>query len=142
MSERSDHEGLKNIFTHLADMELKHIEVIREMRNERYILKRVDTLEKEKSLFKDLKREPVPVKFPEDEVKIYQDALKREDDSRDFYLEQAEKALDPDAERVFQRLAQEEMRHAMILKNVIDFVYKPQWWVENAEFNPSEDDYS
>lgn len=36
-------------------------------------------------------------------------------------------------------MAGEEKRHFFILENIIDFVSRPQSWLENAEFNKLEE---
>ena len=134
------HPGLTAIFTHLADSEHKHLEIIKEMKRERYILQEVSALDREKNLFTFLKKEPVSLVFPEDEVKAYEEALKIEEKSRDFYEEKAEEMVSPEAAAAFRRLAQEEQSHVLIIQNVINFVYKPQQWVESAEFGTSDDE--
>ena len=36
---------------------------------------------------------------------------------------------------LFVRIAEEEKKHAFLLENVIDFVTKPDNWLENAEWH-------
>jgi rubrerythrin len=35
---------------------------------------------------------------------------------------------------IFLKLADEEKKHYFLLENIIDFVSRPQKWLENAEF--------
>ena len=35
---------------------------------------------------------------------------------------------------LFEGLAEEERKHYFLLDNVIDFLFQPQSWLENAEF--------
>ena len=36
--------------------------------------------------------------------------------------------------RIFQKLAEEEKKHYFLLENIIQFVSRPETWLENAEF--------
>ena len=41
--------------------------------------------------------------------------------------------------KVFLKLAGEEKKHIFLLENLVEFVFSPETWIENAEFNHLDD---
>jgi rubrerythrin len=56
-------------------------------------------------------------------------------DSYKFYTEKAEETDNPDVEKSFKRLAEEEKKHERIIDNIIEMVNRPNTWLEDAEWN-------
>jgi rubrerythrin len=67
------------------------------------------------------------------EIELYKKALEIEQQSRDFYLEKADEVAEAQKE-IFLELADEEKKHFFLIENIIDFVSRPERWLENAEF--------
>jgi len=68
------------------------------------------------------------------QIEIYRKAQDIERDSRQFYLQKAEEVEDPARQEIFRKLADEEEKHYLLLENIIQFVCRPESWLENAEF--------
>jgi len=49
-------------------------------------------------------------------------------------LEKAHEVKEKYQEELFLRLAEEEKKHFFLLKNIVEFVSRPETWLENAEF--------
>ena len=56
-----------------------------------------------------------------------------------FYREKAGEVEKDAHKNLFLQIAEEEKKHAFLLENVIDFVTKPDNWLENAEFHHLEE---
>jgi len=41
--------------------------------------------------------------------------------------------------KIFLKLAGEEKKHVFLLANLVEFVSRPETWIENAEFNHLDD---
>jgi rubrerythrin len=73
------------------------------------------------------------------EIDLYKKAQEIEKMSRDFYLEKANQITDPSQHDIFLKVAEEEKKHYLILENIIDFVSRPDQWLENPEWYHLED---
>jgi rubrerythrin len=49
-------------------------------------------------------------------------------------MEKANEVTEEYQKEIFQRLADEEKKHYFLLENIIEFVSRPETWLENAEF--------
>ena len=68
------------------------------------------------------------------QIGLYKKAQEIEKKSRDFYLEKADKAGNSHKGEIFLKIADEEKKHYLILENIIDFVSRPDSWLENPEW--------
>jgi rubrerythrin len=59
--------------------------------------------------------------------------------SQQFYQEKAGQMDRDDQRHLFEQLAAEEAKHYFLLENLIDFVSRPEQWLENAEWHHLED---
>lgn len=135
LAERAADEGLKEIFTMLADEEEKHFETVEKMQA------RTDAESAQTTVLKDAmdvfeKMRDGANKFNLDvsQIELYKKAQDIEKQARDFYLEKADQVEMQNQKSVFLRLADEEKRHYFLLDNIIEFVNRPNQWLENAEF--------
>ncbi|WP_022851535.1 ferritin family protein [Limisalsivibrio acetivorans] len=62
-------------------------------------------------------------------------ALVHEEKARDFYLEQAEKADDPAAKKLFSDLAAVEQKHFEIIRAEMEFIQQDGFWFDMMEFS-------
>ena len=74
-----------------------------------------------------------------DDIALYRQAMKLEKQSEDFYLDRADQVKEQGQKQLFLQLAGEEKKHYYLLENIVDFVSRPQHWLENAEFFHMED---
>jgi len=52
----------------------------------------------------------------------------------DYYAEKAEEVESESQKEMLLAIAEEEKRHYFLLDNIIEFVARPDTWLENAEF--------
>jgi rubrerythrin len=62
-----------------------------------------------------------------------------EDRSVKFYTEKAEEEKSPGKKKIFEALSGEEKKHLFLLENLVEFISRPQTWLEDAEFNHLEE---
>jgi rubrerythrin len=124
----------------LADEEAKHYRTVERMRTETPE-KVTDTpiLDRAREVFEKMRVSPRKFDFRLSEAELYRKACQIEEQSKKFYLEQAEAAQDPGQERVFRMLAQEEDKHLFLMENIYSFVSKPESFLENAEMYHFDD---
>ncbi|MFH1371932.1 MAG: ferritin family protein [Planctomycetota bacterium] len=139
LAENSPHKGLVSILTMLADEEHHHYEVASKMK-EGVPAEVADTilLTNAKTIFAKIRQSREKFKFGDSQIDLYKKALDIERDSRAFYRQKAKEAPDPRQKAIFNTLAEEENKHYFLLENIIEFVSRPQTWLENAEFHHLE----
>lgn len=130
-----DNESLRNIFNMLADDEVKHYKTFEDMKNEEESqMAETKVLTNAKNIFTQIKEEEIfNYKLPE--IEAYKKAQDLEKKTEEFYLEKAEEAEDPRQREMLLKIAEEEKKHYFLLDNIIEFVSKPQYYLENAEFS-------
>jgi len=139
LAQSAPHKGLVSIFTMLADEEHGHSEVIEKMK-QGVPAKVSDTilLTNAKTIFAKMRQSREKFKFGDSQIDTYKKAQDIEQDSRSFYRLKAKEADNPGHKAIFNTLAEEENKHYFLLENIIDFVSRPQTWLENAEFHHLE----
>jgi rubrerythrin len=135
-AQESKHRGIKAILTMLADEEARHYNTIERMKSAKP-LQLADTtiLTDAKNIFVQMKESGDKFTSQTNQTRLYKQALDIEKKSRDFYTEKANEVVDEDQKELFLKLAQEEQKHYVLLENIIDFLSRPDAWLENAEFN-------
>ena len=131
--------GLKNIFSMLADEEVKHYKFIEELRLQSGLpqIENTRILENVKNIFLEMKDgKQIPHIDTTEETNAYRKARDIEEKSRDFYLEKAETVDDEQEKLLLNLLAKEEEKHLHIMDNIVEFVSRaePGKWLENAEW--------
>lgn len=132
--EQTENKGLRTIFTELANDEVKHYKVIEKMRNEASEMVDTNILADAQNIFQEMKESGQSFDFDVKQIDIYRQAQQVEQKSRDFYLDKADEVKEPYQRELFLKLAEEEKKHYFILENIIEFVSRPETWLENAEF--------
>lgn len=142
LSQQCKNTGLKNIFTMLADEEIKHYVFFEQLRltSDQAEVEESHILENVRNIFlqmKDTKQEQDPQVDTTEETNAYRKARDIEEMSRNFYLEKAEEVNDDQAKLLFKKLAKEEEKHLRIMDNIVEFVSRaePGKWLENAEWH-------
>jgi rubrerythrin len=135
LAQKVDDTGLKNILTMLADDEVKHYQTVKKMKAARPRLVQTKVLSKAKNIFARMKGQGVEADFGGGQVELYKKAQEIEKKSEEFYTSNASKVKEDYQKELFLALAEEEKKHYFLLGNIIEFVSRPQTWVENAEFN-------
>ena len=140
LAARTDNKGLQRIFNMLADEEAKHYIVVEQMKsNAPEKVCDTNVLSSAKDIFKQMKEAADAFSFDASQTETYRKAQEIEKDSREFYLQKADEVEDRRHKAIFRELAQEESKHYFLLDNMIEFISRPQQWLENAEFHHLED---
>ncbi|MHC4498426.1 MAG: ferritin-like domain-containing protein [Planctomycetota bacterium] len=135
LAAQTDNPGLKSIFNMLADEEAHHFTVVEQMRSKvPDKLSGTDVLSEAQQIFARMREGTRKFDFDAGQIQVYEKARDIEEESRKFYLEKADEVQDPSQKAIFTKLAEEEKKHYLLLDNIIDFVSRPETWLENAEF--------
>ncbi|MHC4061782.1 MAG: ferritin-like domain-containing protein [Planctomycetota bacterium] len=135
LAAQTDNAGLKSIFNMLADEEAHHYSVVEQMKSSVPAeLSATDVLAEAKEVFARMPEGTRKFDFDAGQIQVYEKARDIEDQSRKFYLQKADEVEDPSQKDIFTNLAEEEQKHYFLLDNIIDFVSRPETWLENAEF--------
>jgi rubrerythrin len=119
----------------LADEEAKHYKIVSDMKEDvAPDLADTTVLSDAKDVFTKMRRSAQKFNFDISQTELYKKAQDIEKQSQNFYLEKAKEAEETQKE-IFLRLAEEEKKHYFLLENIIDFVSRPQTWLEDAEWH-------
>jgi len=130
-------QGIKEILKLLIDQEQNHYEALDSLdKSGEYNVYQNSSFKDVKNLFEEMKDELDLVS--KDHVKFYKMVLEIEKKTEEFYLKHAEEHTG-DTKKVLLALAKEEHNHVIIIHNIIEFINKPNTWVEDAEFNQMGD---
>lgn len=129
-------KGLKDIFNLLAKEEAKHYQIFKAMKEENKIqFQELSLLSVVKSIFKTMKEENVIFDGNLAQKEACIKAQELEKKSEEFYLEKSKQVTHNEQKIIFQKIAAEEKQHYWLLDNLIEFLKKPEIWLENAEWN-------
>lgn len=134
LTRQAENKGLKTILTMLADEEAKHYRVIQRMKTEKPGMTETSILSDAKNIFVQMKESREKIDFDIKQTELYKKAKTIEKKSMDFYREKAEEVSQEYQKQIFLKLAAEEEKHYFMLENIIEFVSRPETWLENAEF--------
>jgi rubrerythrin len=134
LAQQTANKGLKTILAMLADEEVKHYNAIERMQSEDAHMTDTTILTDAKNIFVQIKDSGASFDFDIKQTELYRKAQDIEERSRDFYLEKANEVDEQYQQDIFLRLAEEEKKHYFLLENIIEFVSRPETWLENAEF--------
>lgn len=137
LAQKTENDGLKQIFTYLADEEVKHFNLFKGMAERQDMdYQSADVLLESKNVFAAMKEKGgIDVSGDVAQVEAYKQALGWEEKAYSFFKEKGEEASDPKEKKFFEMVAEEEKRHCRLIEGIIEFVTQPESWVENAEFN-------
>jgi rubrerythrin len=134
---------LKTILLELAEDEQKHYNLFKALRDghtaEYKEEAKTKILATVKNVFQQMKSAHQDFKFPADAKKIWEQAREVEKKAEAFYREQVSVVDRPDQKSVLTKIADEEHRHWVTLQNVIEFLDRPNQWLENAEWSGLEE---
>jgi rubrerythrin len=130
-------DGIRELFSLLADEEARHREAIEEM-EESVEIKLLDTTIKKdaKRVFEKMRAalgEEEPA-FENKQLQLYNKALKYEEKAEVFYLQKSKEATDACQREIFKGIANQERQHKAVIQTIIDYASKPERWLENAEW--------
>ena len=127
--------GIKKILNILADAEVKHYDILQKMeKNEKVQMPDTEILSNVKNIFVKMKEEKDTFGVNISQIELYKKAQEIEKKSQTFYLEKADEVNNQSQRDIFLKIADEEKKHYFILENILNFVSRPQNWLENAEW--------
>ena len=127
--------GLRKIFTMLANAEVVHHNIFQKMReNEKVEAAATKILPEIKNIFEKMREEEKNPDIQITQNDLYKKAREVEKESMDFYLKHAAEANSPYQKEIFVRIAAEEKKHYFILEEIVNFISKPETWLENPEW--------
>jgi len=132
----TDNAGLKTIFNMLAAEEAKHYKMVKEIKTKvPQKISETNILSQAKAVFEQMSKSDKKYYLGINQIDVYRNAQDIEKKSEDFYLQKAGESEDHCQKGIFRKLAEEEKKHYFLLQNIIDFVSRPETWLENAEWN-------
>jgi len=131
---KSDNPGFRNIFTMMAEDEVKHYHIFQQMKTGTPDMSGTQVLSQAKNIFRQMMENGKIFEANDSQLELYQEAREIEKKSRDFYREKAAEMASPEHRELFLQIAAEEEHHYFLLYNIIELVLRPQTWVENGEF--------
>lgn len=124
-----------HIFNYLAQEERKHGEILRKL------AKTLPTgvspevnLEEYQNPFEKLRDFQIDNKATPEQLDVYRLALRKEQESIDFYQDILEKTTNPQGEKIINMIILQEQYHYKIFDDMISHVLNAEEWVEDAEF--------
>lgn len=136
LASKTEDVGLKNILLMLAREEIKHYNLFKRMLKDSDVSKlpKMEVFEEVTSIFEEMKSIEEEHTFDQSQVEYYKKAVEIEEANENFYLKQAENAKTEEHKAIFIKIAEEEQKHLVILKNLVDFISGPDDYLDNAEF--------
>jgi rubrerythrin len=132
----TDNAGLKTIFNMLAAEEVKHYKIVKEIKTKvPQKVSETNILLQAKAVFEQMSKSDKKYYLRTNQIDVYRNAQDIEKKSEDFYLQKAGEIGGHCQKGIFGKLAEEEKKHYFLLQNIIDFVSRPETWLENAEWN-------
>jgi rubrerythrin len=144
MADQTADPGVQRILNALADDEVKHYNIVKQMKEEAAVPQMDDTviLASAKNVFAQMQGQSLDAASlvrAGPQVEVYRQAQELERQSRAFYQEKASEVSQPAHRELLQRIAKEEDKHYILLDHMIEFVSRPQTWIEDAEFTHLEE---
>lgn len=134
LADKAEDEGIRQILEMLAGDEMKHYTILEELKVKEPKMIDTEILSSAKNVFKEMKNKGEEKTFPAAQIDLYKKAREIEQKSRNFYLDKAKEVKKEYEKDLFNRLAEEEMKHYVLMDNIIGYVSKPKTWLENAEW--------
>ena len=139
-SQKSENESLKKLFNYLVDEEEKHERFIKKLSEDEKVEHiESDILPKVKEAFEKIAVKSCSEVLPTEQVDIYKKAREMETRSYNFYQSKAEETDLLFVQKAFKKLAKEEKKHETIMRNLVEFVNRPNTWLDDAEWYHLED---
>jgi rubrerythrin len=140
LAAKAGSKGLTHILEKLADSEVDHFNTLKKLsENSDPALAESHLLTDVKNVFAGMKEKENAFDFNVSQADLYRKAQDLEKKSEAFYMEQSAAAESSDHKDIFDRFAAEEKQHVVILENIIEFISRPDAWLENAEWHHMEE---
>ena len=136
MADATPVEGIKKVLLMLAEDEVHHRIAIENLQKKLKVEPAEGVALEIKTVFDEMKQDKGLMDISVDAVQDYEKAVEIEKRGMEFYKEKFAEAEDPESKKLFEILMRQESYHHKTVENLLDVIRRPDWWVENAEFNP------
>ncbi len=136
MADAAPVDGVKKVLLMLAEDEVRHRVAIENLQKKVKAEPGEGVALDIKTVFEEMKQDKELTDISVDAVADYQKAVEVERRGMEFYKEKFAEAKDPESKKLFEVLMKQEGYHLKTVENLLEVVQRPDWWVENAEFNP------
>lgn len=135
LAQETKNTGLRNIFIMLADAEVGHYNTFKKLKtHEKVDLPDTMITTDVKNIFVKIREAKEISNLDISQVNLYRKAQEIEKRSEEFYIVKGNEVDDEAQRNMFRKIADEEHKHFIILESIVDFVSRPEQWLENAEW--------
>jgi rubrerythrin len=139
LADQTSNPGLKKICQMLAGDERSHYTTFKTLKDDIEIIAADTTiLSDAKTIFENMTVQNIS-DMDMTQKEMYQNALTLEQKTIAHYEQTHVEMTDPQITDMFIKILEEEKQHVLLLENIIEFLSRPDDWIENAEFNHLED---
>lgn len=135
MAKKLAENPLKDILSLMADEEAHHAKQIRIMKDKMPIVADRQVLAKAKNFFMKMKDIKPTFTINDRELELYTKMRDMEKESERTYRSYAKELDDDKSREALLLLADEEKKHYIVIENLLNFIKRPEEWIENAEWN-------
>ncbi len=137
LAKETESEGLRKIFSELAEDEQKHYDIFSKLKENQSLNSMPDStaLEGAKNIFTEMQADVSSQKLLKTNLDAYQQAMNAEKESAKLYRDAAAKEENAEVKALLLKIAIEEEKHLNILENIFDFVNAPTHSLVWGEFS-------
>jgi len=141
MAGQADNASIKSILLELAQDEVKHYTIFKKFSQgdfsgaEEMKASGTRVLQNAKNVFQQIAKDKKDYSFAADTRETWKKAQEIEKKSEDFYREKAAAENDDKIKATLNLIADEEHKHWALIEHVIQFLDRPEQWLEDAEWN-------
>ncbi len=140
LAAKADDFGVKNVFELLADAEAEHYQIFMQMKKNQPVTRSDEKhISKIKTMFSEMKERGDMGDKCKGQIDAYIKARDLEKESQKMYEQKAEELSNHKQKQLCLRIAKEEGKHYLIMDNLIQFLQRPDTWLEDAEWRNMED---
>jgi len=140
--DRATCPGFKKILQTLIDEEEKHyvfFDILQQKLEPGKLL--TFPLDEVKNVFQQMRKNKEGFDFSVEQIEAYRKALEIEKRSENFYRNEAAKIENKDIKLLFLTVAAEEQKHVILMDGVVEYINRPNEWVEHAMFSQLRQEY-
>ncbi|HDS01441.1 MAG TPA: hypothetical protein ENO07_05405, partial [candidate division Zixibacteria bacterium] len=136
MASKTKIPALKKILTGLADDEKRHYQIFKNLKEQhsdqvsQLSEKSTTIMSDARNIFEQLSGDEVEVDTAGDAIEVWEHAQEIEKKSEDFYREKAGVVPDKTARDLLNKIADEEHKHWALIESVMQFLHRPDRWLE------------
>ena len=141
LANKTENEELGGVFKFLASQEVEHKNFFESLNHcvAANFTEKQDAVTMAKRVFKKIAPQFKDSDQMKNAVDAYKKAITFENNAIKYYSTLVEKAETEKQKKIIRVIINEEKKHAVTLDYLIDFVNRPNEWLEDAEINHSDE---